>query len=525
MKKLCSIYKSDMFRALLYKTVRRLAVAACLCLLWERFVSDGRFTIWEAPCFAVGAALLGWAWVAYLRLDGIRIPFVDRQKGLSDRERRRLERLANDKHAIEGLGLVAMAKRAKDLTEFMTSATASISGSDGEYSWTKGDVERRLKLAWDWSRRPTPEELRSQFLSEFSSRDGILRLKKLLLHYYETYADKDGNVVTRRTKIKDPSLNRLLSKVSEDASDDAFNDVRRDMAINTRKWQKWFNTAIAGSIRAKTGTIYDTTDVLSMQYLTSFNTDYWFGRQEVRTTLSEATDNALSDSDLVFDDEDLPRALFKLKKTAPERYRDFLYATYSLFPTFEDVSVDSYELQQDMRDELSSVIPQEEDENESVPLHLRDELYRITIRDSNLNQPVDISRMSEGTKRLIWLLTNVIVAGEINAGCIGIEEVETSIHPRMLKELLELLHDNLRGTPLLLTSHSPNLIQYLDPTCVYVGVPSSNGVATFKRISRSSLRTVLENARARGIGYGDYLFELMSSDEDGLTTLSEYLEG
>ena len=221
-----------------------------------------------------------------------------RQKGLSDRVRRRLERLANDKHAIEGLGLVAMAKRAEDLAEFMTSATSAISGSDGEYTWTKGDVERRLKLAWDWSRRPTPEELRSQFLSEFSSRDGILRLKKLLLHYYETYADKDGNVVTRRTKINDPSLNRLLSKVSEDASDDVFNDVRRDMAVNTRKWQKWFNTAIAGSIRAKTGSLNDTTDVLSIQYLTSFNTDYWFGRQEVRTTLSEATDNALSDSDL-----------------------------------------------------------------------------------------------------------------------------------------------------------------------------------------------------------------------------------
>lgn len=233
----------------------------------------------------------------------------------------------------------------------------------------------------------------------------------------------------------------------------------------------------------------------------------------------------LSDGDLVFDDEDLPRALFKLKMAAPERYRDFLYAAYSLFPTFEDISVDSYELQQDMRDELSRVFPQGSEGEEDVPLHLRDELYRITIRDSNLNQPVDISRMSEGTKRLIWLLTNVIVAGEINAGCIGIEEVETSIHPRMLKELLELLHDNLRGTPLLLTSHSPNLIQYLDPTCVYVGVPSSNGVATFRRIARSSLRTVLENARARGVGYGDYLFELMSSDEDGLTTLSEYLEG
>ena len=243
-----------------------------------------------------------------------------------------------------------------------------------------------------------------------------------------------------------------------------------------------------------------------------------------RPALFELGWEKLSDSDLVFDDEDLPRALFKLKKTAPERYRDFLYATYSLFPTFEDVSVDSYELQQDMRDELSSVIPQEEDENESVPLHLRDKLYRITIRDLNLNQPVDISRMSDGTKRLIWLLTNVIIAGEINAGCIGIEEVETSIHPRMLKELLELLHDNLRGTPLLLTSHSPSLIQYLDPSHIYVGVPSSNGAATFRRIARGSLQTVLENARSRGLGYGEYLFELMSSDEDGLTTLSEYLE-
>ena len=28
--------------------------------------------------------LLGWAWVNYLRLDGIRLPFVDRARGLSD---------------------------------------------------------------------------------------------------------------------------------------------------------------------------------------------------------------------------------------------------------------------------------------------------------------------------------------------------------------------------------------------------------------------------------------------------------
>ena len=80
MKNLFSIYKKDMLRPILYKTVSRLAGAACACLLWQRFLSDGRFTIWEAPCLAVGALFLAWAWVSYLRLDGIRVPFVDRNR-------------------------------------------------------------------------------------------------------------------------------------------------------------------------------------------------------------------------------------------------------------------------------------------------------------------------------------------------------------------------------------------------------------------------------------------------------------
>ena len=38
-------------------------------LLWQRYVSDGTFTIWEAPGFLCGVVLLIWAWVDYLRLD------------------------------------------------------------------------------------------------------------------------------------------------------------------------------------------------------------------------------------------------------------------------------------------------------------------------------------------------------------------------------------------------------------------------------------------------------------------------
>lgn len=51
MKKLTSMYKRYMFHPILYKTVTRTSIVAVLMLLWQRYVSDGTFTIWEAPAF------------------------------------------------------------------------------------------------------------------------------------------------------------------------------------------------------------------------------------------------------------------------------------------------------------------------------------------------------------------------------------------------------------------------------------------------------------------------------------------
>ena len=42
-------------------------------LLWDRYVSDGYFTMWEAPGLVLGVGLLAWAWIDYLRLDGVTI--------------------------------------------------------------------------------------------------------------------------------------------------------------------------------------------------------------------------------------------------------------------------------------------------------------------------------------------------------------------------------------------------------------------------------------------------------------------
>ena len=73
MKKLFSMYKKYMFHPILYKTVTRVSIVAVLMLLWDRYVSDGTFTMWQAPALLLGVILLAWAWVDYLCLDGMTI--------------------------------------------------------------------------------------------------------------------------------------------------------------------------------------------------------------------------------------------------------------------------------------------------------------------------------------------------------------------------------------------------------------------------------------------------------------------
>ena len=54
MKKLFPMYKKYMFHPILYKCVTRVSVVAVLMLLWDRYVSDGTFTMWQAPALLLG---------------------------------------------------------------------------------------------------------------------------------------------------------------------------------------------------------------------------------------------------------------------------------------------------------------------------------------------------------------------------------------------------------------------------------------------------------------------------------------
>lgn len=236
-----------------------------------------------------------------------------------------------------------------------------------------------------------------------------------------------------------------------------------------------------------------------------------------------------NDDVVAFDDKDVPRALYKLQQTDPEKYDLFLEAVYTLFPEFTNVTVTPYIINID-KDQINAVYFSTDSEQsdrktvEDIPFRIKDEIYNVIITSKYLNQPININRMSTGTKRIFWLLVNVFIASSKKISFIGIEELETSIHPRLLKSLLEFLNEVLDDTSIIISSHSPFLVQYIKINNIFVGKPTNDGAAEFKKIKSSKSKQLINMARDNNMAVGEYLFELMSGDKDYEAVLSFYLE-
>ncbi len=230
-----------------------------------------------------------------------------------------------------------------------------------------------------------------------------------------------------------------------------------------------------------------------------------------------------------FDDEDVPKALSALKKKNPDLYNLFEDAVYTLFPEFTNISLNEFTLTDKQEDNTITLKVGDkevsaDEMSEKIPFRLREHIYRLFVKSEYLNQPVSMANMSTGTKRLIWLLTNAFIANHVNAGIVGVEEIETSIHPKMMKQLLEVLNEALGEAPLIVSSHSPYLVQYIKPEKIYVGIPNEAGVAEFRRIQKNKVKQLVANARDYELSVGEYLFELLSGDSDSYDILKNYLE-
>ena len=95
-----------------------------------------------------------------------------------------------------------------------------------------------------------------------------------------------------------------------------------------------------------------------------------------------------------------------------------------------------------------------------------DERLLLRFRDAPFEKPLPAQYMSDGTMRLAALLTLLYEPGA--TGLLGLEEPENELHPRLLHQLAEELGKATETRQLLVATHSPLLLDALEPEQVWI---------------------------------------------------------
>ena len=211
--------------------------------------------------------------------------------------------------------------------------------------------------------------------------------------------------------------------------------------------------------------------------------------------------------------QSIPRAIFYLKKDYSDKYELLINSFKQLFPEVKDIEVEEFKLNQSTKVNLS----------EDAPFVFTDSIYTMSIIDEKLAQPIGFESLSDGTKRVFLMLTFAIIADIKGLSMIAIEEPENSIHPGLLQNYIDVLSQLINNCKIIITSHSPYIIQYLNPHSIYIGMASDTGESDFRRIANSKVNSLLKDAAEYDKSVGDYLFNILSTS-DAEEYLENYLE-
>ena len=212
----------------------------------------------------------------------------------------------------------------------------------------------------------------------------------------------------------------------------------------------------------------------------------------------------------------IPRTVFYLKREYPAKYELLKDSYLQLFPNFADFDVTEIAMGAEMNIKI--------EHNENIPIDICDKLYDIIVRDTALIRPVSFGNLSDGAKRIFLMLTFAVVADIKGLPLIAFEEPENSLHPSLLQSFLLVITQLTENCKIIITSHSPYMLQYIHPSSIYIGMPNEKNLAKFRRVVNSKVPALLRDVRDADLSVGDYIFELMSGCRDDIEQLNEYLE-
>lgn len=209
--------------------------------------------------------------------------------------------------------------------------------------------------------------------------------------------------------------------------------------------------------------------------------------------------------------DNLPRVIYNLRKENPDKFALLKDVYFQLFPDIEDVIVKNFKLNA----EEGNRFP------EDAPFIFTNSVYVLFVKEKNLVNPVNFSMMSDGAKRVFMILTKIIVSSVSNISLIAIEEPENSVHPGLFRAYIQIISQLLDDCKVIITSHSPYIISYLNPSWIHVGMNRKAGVAEFFTFKKSGQRQLENDAADFNMSMGDYLFSMLADSE---SNISDYLE-
>ena len=212
--------------------------------------------------------------------------------------------------------------------------------------------------------------------------------------------------------------------------------------------------------------------------------------------------------------DSIPRMVYELRQKYPEKYEILTDAFCQLFPNIQGIDVREVDFWKLHDIKLA----------ENLPFTMKHKIYSMYVTDVNLNQPLNVGVLSDGARRVFLMLTTAIIADTEGLSLIEIEEPENSIHPGLLQNYLNVLSQLAGNCRILMASHSPYIVEYVNPEDIYIGRPDNDGLARFSKIKNSKVRELLEDSRKSDESAGDYIFDLLSGSDDDIGILLGYLE-
>jgi predicted ATPase len=354
----------------------------------------------------------------------------------------------------------------------------------------KAMLGRNYKYEMEVSTEINSQEYLVQYGFEFNWKDSVGKAPKIVGEYLKVKLNIRGQ---KFTQLIGRSENNALYKSSETGR--CSSKINVDSAELVVNKLKAFDDIYYFEIIKK---------INNMKIYMENNLDAKFFYQP-NPIIRKGLENEMINAD------NLPRIIYNLKTQYSGKF-DLLKDVYTkLFPNIEDVIVKQIPI----GGTEDNQIP------EDAPFVFSKYIYVLLVRDCNLSNSIDFASMSDGAKRVFLILTKIIVSSISNVSLIAIEEPENSVYPGLFQAYIRIIHQLLDDCKVIITSHSPYIVSYLDPAWIHVGMNVKPGVAEFFSFKNSGQKQLKKDATHYHMSMGDYLFSLLSDADD---SINDYLE-